>query len=97
MDYNHTHTHTHTDLWILTLTLQIKKLGWLGGSVSWASALSSGHDFTVHEFKPRIRLCANSSEPGASFGFCVSLSFCPSPACTLTLSLSKIKLKSIKN
>ena len=36
----------------------------------------------VRGFKPHIRPCAGSSEPGACFGFCVSLSFC--------LSLSKI-------
>ena len=46
----------------------------------------SGHDLTVHEFKPHIRLCADISEPGASFEFCVSLSLCPSPACTVSLS-----------
>ena len=32
----------------------------------------------VHEFEPRFRLCADSSEPGVCFGFCVSLSLCPS-------------------
>ena len=39
-------------------------------------------------FEPCIGLCANSSEPGACFRFCVSLSLYPFP--TLTLSLSKI-------
>ena len=31
-------------------------------------------------------LCADSSEPGACFGFCVSLSLCPSPIRALSLS-----------
>ena len=49
-------------------------LGRLGGSVGWASDLGSGHDLAVCEFKPRIRLWADSSEPGACFRFWVSLS-----------------------
>ena len=52
----------------------------------------SGRDLTVHGFEPRVRLCANSSEPGIGFGFCVSLSLslslCPSPAHALSLCLS---------
>ena len=35
-------------------------------------------------------LWADGSEPGACFPFCVSLSLCPSPAHSLSLSLSKI-------
>ena len=42
----------------------------------------------VREFEPRVGLCADSSDPGACFGFCVSLSLCPSPARALSLSLS---------
>ena len=34
-------------------------------------------------------LGSDSSEPGARFGFCVSLSLRPSPACTLSLCLPK--------
>ena len=45
---------------------------------------------SVHEFEPHTGLCADSSEPGACFGFCVSLSLCPSLAHTLSLSPSKI-------
>ena len=43
-------------------------------------------------FKPRFGLCADSSEPEACLGFCVSLSLCPSPAqaCALSLTHSKI-------
>ena len=46
-------------------------MGHLGGSVGLASDFSSGHDLAVCEFKPHIGLCADSSEPGACFGFCV--------------------------
>ena len=46
-------------------------LGWL----SWLSTdFGSGHDLTVHGFKLCVGLCADSSEPGACFGSCVSLS-----------------------
>ena len=56
--------------------------GWL----CWLSTdFSSGHDLTVHERKPHVRLCADSSEPGTWFGFCVSLSLCPSSAHTLSI------------
>ena len=60
----------------------------LGASVCWASNFGSGHDLSVCGFEPCVRLCADSSEPGACFCFYVSLSLCPSPACTLSLSLS---------
>ena len=56
-------------------------------SVSWVSDFGSGHDLTVCGFEPYIGLCADSLEPGACLGFCVSLPLCPSPACTLSLSL----------
>ena len=59
--------------------------GWL----SWASNFSSGHDVTVRGLKPHIGLCADSSEPGACFGFCVSLPLSLSDLPLLTLSLSK--------
>ena len=45
---------------------------------------SSGRDLTVREFEPCVRLCADSSEPRACLGFCVSLSLCPSPARALS-------------
>ena len=72
-------------------------LGRLGGSVGGASDFGSGHDLAVCGFEPRVRLCADRSEPGTCFGFCVSLSLCPSPAHALSLSLSvknKYTLKS---
>ena len=49
-------------------------MGRLGGSVGWASDFGSGHDLMVHEFEPHVRLCADSSEPGVCFGFCLPLS-----------------------
>ena len=45
--------------------------------------------FTLCEFEPCLGLCGDSSEPGAYFGFCVSLSLCPSPTRALSLSLKK--------
>ena len=65
-------------------------MGHLGGSVGEAFDFGSGRDLTIRGFKPHIRLCAGSSEPGACFGFCVSLSLCPCPAHVRSLSLSKI-------
>ena len=64
--------------------------GRLGGSVSEASDFGSGHDLTVCEFEPCVGLCADSSEPGACFGFCVSLSL------SLSLSLSQKINKHLK-
>ena len=64
------------------------KAGRLGGSVGQASNFGSGHDLTVRGFKPHIRLCADSSEPGACFRFCL-LSLCPS-LLMLCLCLSKM-------
>ena len=42
--------------------------------------LAPGHDLKACEFEPCVGLCADSSDPGACLGFCVSLSLCPSPA-----------------
>ena len=41
---------------------------------------------SVCEFEPRDGLRADSSESGAIFGFCVSLSLCPFPSHVLSLS-----------
>ena len=46
--------------------------------------LSSGHDLTVREFNPRLRLCTASVEPAWSS---LSLSLCPSVIHALSLSL----------
>ena len=60
-----------------------------------ASDFGSGHDLVVHEFEPRVRLCADCSEPGACFAFCVSVSLCPSPTHALSFSVS-LKNKHLK-
>ena len=64
--------------------------GRLGGSVGGASGFGSGHHLAVRGFEPRVGLRADSSEPGACLGFCVSPSLCPSPAHSVSPSLSKI-------
>ena len=64
--------------------LERRDLGRLGGSVGWVSDFSSGHDLTVCGFEPRIGLWADSSEPGACLGFCVSLSISAPPPLTLS-------------
>ena len=62
------------------------------GAPRWLSQLSvdfgSGHDLSVSGFECRIWLCADSSEPGACMGFCVSLSL-PFPARAISLSFSQ--------
>ena len=63
--------------------------GRLGGSVGEASDFGSGHALTVREFEPHVELCADSSDPGACFRFCVSLPLCCFLACALSLLLSK--------
>ena len=55
------------------------------GSVGEASDFGSGYDPSVREFEPRIGLCADGSEPGACFGFCVCLSLCPLHSVSLSL------------
>ena len=108
------HKHRHTDQWQKVENLKVnphgwptnlvkrsQKLGCLHGSVGWASDFSSGHDLTVHEFEPYIGLCADSSEPGASFGFCVSFPL-PLPhsfslSLSLSLSLARLLTLALKN
>ena len=50
----------------------------------------------VREFEPRVGLWTDGSEPGACFRFCVSLSLCPSPVHALSLSVPKIKIKTLE-
>ena len=58
--------------------------------------IGSGHELMVHGYEPKLGSVADSSEPGACFGFCVSSLSNPSPA--HVLSLSKInKHKKINN
>ena len=66
-----------------------------GGSVGEASDFGSGHDLAVRGFEPRVRLDADSSEPGACFRFCVSLSLSAPLLLTRALSLS-LKNKHLK-
>ena len=47
----------------------------------------SGHNLMVCEFEPHVGLWADSSEPGACFGFCVSLSLTLPRSCSVSLSL----------
>ena len=63
-------TYAKGSLWGLKEYTQ----GLLGGSVCSASDFGSGHDLAVREFEPHVGLCADSSEPGACFGFILSLS-----------------------
>ena len=72
-------------------------MGRLGGSVGLASDFGSGHDLMVHGFEPHVGLCADNSEPGPCFGFCVSLSLCPYSAHNLSLSVSKVNKYLKKN
>ena len=51
----------------------IVKGGAPGGLSQLSVRLGSGHALPVCEFEPRVGLCADSSEPGACFGFCDSL------------------------
>ena len=65
------------------------KKSMVGGTRRWLSQFSvqlqlMSHDLTVCGFQPHIELCVDSWEPGACFGFCVSLSVCspaPPPPC----------------
>ena len=65
--------------WNFKLQAQYHWGVWVAQSVN----RPSGHDLVVHEFG----LCADSSEPGACCGFCVSLSLYPSPVRALSLPL----------
>ena len=71
------------------LGLKAQSQGRLDDSVGLASNFSSGHDLAVREFEPHVGLCADSSEPEACFGFCVSSSLCPSHDHALSLSVSQ--------
>ena len=78
-------------------SVRLRKLaGRLGGSVGYASHFGSGYDLMVHWFGPRVGLCADGSEPGACFGFCVCLPLWPCPTHALFLSLSKINKHSTR-
>ena len=75
----------------MSLPGHVSKSMWLGmtGWLSQMSDFSSGHHLAVCEFEPCIGLCADSSELGACFGFCVSLSLPLSHSCYVSLFLSQ--------
>ena len=50
----------------------------------------SGHDLTARESKSLIGLCTHNAE--ASW-YSVSLSLCPSPACSISIKINTHKLK----
>ena len=57
---------------------------WVAQSVKHPTLnCSSGHDLTVHEFEPRIKLCTDSAEPGWN-----SLSLSVPPLLVFFLSFS---------
>ena len=64
--------------------------------LGYASNFGSGHDTKVRGFKRHAGLCADSSEPGACFRFCVSLSLPLSHLCSVSLCLSKINKRKKK-
>ena len=72
------------------LRFRFRKVSHRGGlGVGWASDFGPGHDLIVREFEPCLGLCADGSEPGAGFGFCVSSSLCPSHVHALSRSVSQ--------
>ena len=73
----------------LVLKISNRRGAWGAQSVK-RPALAQVTISTVRGVEPCVGLCADSSGPGACFGFCVSLSLCPSPSHTLSLSLSKV-------
>ena len=88
----HFHNQSSSECFSYFSEFPLINLSWerhLDGSVGWAPDFGSGHDLTVGGFKPRVRLSADSSEPGASFRFCVSLALCLPHSCSVSLSLSQ--------
>ena len=73
----------------ITYENETSKGAWMAQTVKCpALDLSSGHDRTICEFKPHVRLCTDGVEPAWDSA---SPSLCPSPACALSLSLSRNK------
>ena len=60
-----------------------------GGLVGEASDSAHVMISRLVESEPQVGLCADGSEPGARFGFCVSLCPCPCPAHALSRSVSQ--------
>ena len=79
------------DTWATLPDTWVKKdsEGHLGGSVSLTLGFGSGQDLRVHEFKPRVGIYADSTEPAWSPP--LSPSAHPASVCSLSLSLSLSK------
>ena len=81
--------HSYLLEWLFSKRQKIISAG--QGASGWLSQLSSnfssGHDLTVREFEPHIRL---SAVHRACFRSSVPLSLCPSHTHALFLTLSKI-------
>ena len=60
--------------------------GHVGGLDGQVPDFGSGQDLAVRGLEPHVRLCADSSEPGTCFGFCISLSLPLASALSLSLS-----------
>ena len=69
--------------------LSIAAPGWAHAVKRLILGFGSGHDLTVHEFEPYIRLCADSVEPSWNPLFSLSLPF----PCSCSPSLSQINNK----
>ena len=62
----------------------LKRVGSSVGSVVKHPTSAQVMISRVREFKPCVRFCAGSSEPGACLGFCVSLSLPLPHSCSLS-------------
>ena len=81
---------------VLPLILIFKKSfrgAWVAQLVKHWLWLRSWHDVTAHGFEPCIWLCADSSEPGACFRFCLLLSLCLLPVPSLSKNKHQKKKK----
>ena len=81
-------SHVNFPIFIVALWLSAMALYEILSKAFSGSDLSSGHDLMVREFKPRVGLCADSSEPGAASDS-VSPSLSAPPLLMLCLSLSQ--------
>ena len=88
--YGEVGTHLHC-WWECKLVQPFWKTMWkFLKKLHYDRAIGIYHNLIVCEFEPHIRLCAESSEPGACFRFCVSLAPLPLPcSCSVSLSLSQ--------
>ena len=71
---------------VYTVESFIGMSGWLS---RFPSDLGSGHDLMDHGFETHMGLCADSSESGACFGFCVCVSLSAPPSLINELPFKK--------